>query len=595
MNNTGWIERNWRDTIFPIILLGCLILFSHFLFASDFGLIGDDAWRVVHPYRFPLTIKTVIPTLLKEFSIFLEGRPLGFFIPQLLVSVFRVFKSLPGIFYLGSSVLILNAALFYAIVFRLSRNRFLSFLSAVIFSVYPADTTQSFLTHIFHIQTALTFLLLAFLSYLHRQKWLAFVFAACVLLDYETPYWLFIVAPLLESDFVFNKTLRKKLLSHSALMVVLFAVYFVIRIFAGENRMDMLVGGSYQGLSFVDLPLNTVFVMAIGPFYSLFSFLAGPYDALRHLTITTLVGIGLSLSVFYVILSLFFQQPAQACRVRLTIVKGLVVSSDPSVIGALKLIRLAVIAFPFTYVMAIHLQGGPIVLGKTTSVHMTSAFPGALLVASLLYIFYYWLSKKGFRTWALLGMAGFLSIIFGYRLWIQQDYRLASLKFSRMAAQVLPQIQDVGPDTLVIVDARPLEDTTYYPAYGNTFVFFSMLNNIYALPPEFQPDLAILHGPSQVDQEFYFSEGNYYFDTQVFHPGRGAHRIEDGGVILITWDGEQFVRQYEESFYNDISLKPHGVPTLPDFQRTSVFDWYYYPELQDLSGPLEHPVIWNSE
>jgi hypothetical protein len=66
-------------------------------------------------------------------------------------------------------------------------------------------------------------------------------------------------------------------------------------------------------------------------------------------------------------------------------------------------------------------------------------------------------------------------------------------------------------------------------------------------------------------------------------------------VILITWDGEQFVRQYGESFYNDISLKPHGDPTLPDFQRTSVFDWYYYPELQDLSGPLEHPVIWNSE
>jgi hypothetical protein len=592
-----WIKRNWRNYFSPIILLAVIVLFSHFFFAADFGLFEDDAVRVVYPYLRPLTGKTIVPQLMHEFSVFYEGRPLGFFIPQLLVSIFRFFKSLPAIYYLGSSVIIFNAALFFTFVMRLTSNRLLSFIAALIFTLYPADTTHPFLLHIFHIQFGLMFLLLAFLSYLNHCTWLSYIFAVFVLLDYETPYWLFLIAPLLTSDFVLSKGLLKKLFKHALLLTFLFIIYMLLRVFSGESRVGEFVSGSYRDLSVIDLPFRTIFVMIIGPLYSLFSFLAGPYDALVHLTGTTIISVFLAFLFFYVLFARVFLLDLGQTQFHAIpfISSGFSISAPSQIINSIKVLVLGIVSFPLSYILGFHLHYYPVIAGKVSSVHMASAIPGALFIASLLYAGYFWLSKKGLKNWGLIILMTFFSMIVGYRIWIQQDIRLASLKFSRMVAQVLPQIQDVGPETLVLVDARSLEDTTYLPAYDNRFVFYTMLENIYELPAEFHPDLAIVHGYPRVDHPFFSIGPNIYYNNYILNNSSGPHLMKDGDVILFLWDGEKFVRQYDGELFDGISLKASGQPTLPDFKKTAVFNWYYDPSLSTLMGPLVHQSIWGQE
>ena len=106
-----------------------------------------------------------------------QGRPLGFFLPDLLSFIGDKLGGLPAITCSALLVVTLNTFLCY----RLLRVRVPvapAAVGAAVFCLFPADTTKILLTHDFQLQPSLTFALLAALAYAAGRRPLAYLLGA---------------------------------------------------------------------------------------------------------------------------------------------------------------------------------------------------------------------------------------------------------------------------------------------------------------------------------------------------------------------------------------------------------------------------------
>lgn len=593
--NISKIKQFFGSTLFHIFALVVIIFVSHFFLAKDFGIYEDDMAFVAHPF---ITEMTWQDFLVNRFSSWLAGRPVGEVIPAFLVLLFRPFNNLSLIYLAGSISIIINAVLFYFLVLRLSKIKTLAFIAAIIFTLFPADTTQLFLTHNLGLQYSITFLLIGFYLYLNNRKVLSYIFVCFLLLTYETPYWIFITAPLF-SYFLHAKVTKRQIIIHSIIMIAIFCLNTFIRLQIGEDRASQFISSSINNFSILSIPLKAINSMFLGPLFSLFAFIYGPLDAIVHLTLLTLVVMIVS---FLIILcfNFFTSSKHEAVEQKNIILEYKVFGNSISIESSdtqsqcIKMLILGIIAFPFSYLLSLHFYNHVINTGRMTSIHMAAAFPGALVVSAVLFLFFSYLKTKN-RLLAIVVISFFFSVLIGYRFWIQQDFKLARLKITRMTTQIIEQIQDTANDTIIIVDAHQLEDTTYIESYNNQFIIHSMMLDLYYYntPQRFFPKIILLNRPlGEVD--LFFEDGSFYYDF-YFRFDPEPYVLEDGNVIYIAWDGKRFVRQYGvlELPGGTIALREPGEDVLGQFEKTPVFDWFYRPELLDLEGPLSHDTLFN--
>ncbi|MDQ3810093.1 MAG: hypothetical protein M3336_07375, partial [Chloroflexota bacterium] len=170
-----------------------LVWLAQFHHLAEFGLYEDDYFFVAQAMGQDLSY---LAGRLIVFWTLPQGRPLGFFLPDLLSFVGDKLGGLPAIYSLGFGIVTANTFLCY----RLLRARVPALAAgagAAMFCLFPADTTKVLLTHDFQLQPALTFALLSAVAYAAGRRRTAYLVGSGALLAYESGFLALFALPLL--------------------------------------------------------------------------------------------------------------------------------------------------------------------------------------------------------------------------------------------------------------------------------------------------------------------------------------------------------------------------------------------------------------
>src|SRR5229473_6011877 len=258
-----WCSRH--ESTVAVALSATLVWLAQFHHFRDFGLYEDDYWFISQAMgKDPSYLLTRFET---AFTRLPQGRPLGFFLPDLLAFIGDKIGGLSAIYLLGFLIVTLNTCLCY----RLLRVRVpvaAAAVGAAVFCLFPADTTKILLTHDFQLQPSLTFALLASLAYAAGRKPLAYVLGAGALLSYESGYLALFALPLFVRPW--DRSTLRTLAKHAAVLISILLMVVLVRFAVGEGRATESAGGVTAILpmffgSLVLGPARSLAAMAYGP------------------------------------------------------------------------------------------------------------------------------------------------------------------------------------------------------------------------------------------------------------------------------------------------------------------------------------------
>ncbi len=371
-----------------LALLGSALLAwtAQFHHLADFGFYEDD-------YFFISNAMGQDPSyLLQRLRVFVtlpQGRPFGFFLPDLLSFVGDKLGGLIAIYLLGFVIVTLNTFLCYRLL-RVRVPAAAALFGAAMFCLFPADTTKILLTHDFQLQPALTFALLAAVAYAYDRKILAYIVAAGALLAYESGFLALFALPLLLRRW--DRSLVRELARHVLLLSSIVVLAVLARFVVGEVRATQSVG------SVADILPRLVGSLVLGPARSL---AATVYQPLRMVAVWDLEALALALFALIVFGALCW-------RVRYTVVRWREVLE----VGAAGLVMLVLgYALAFT-----HFPPNAIV-GRGTSVHLGATLGMAVLAAAVAWGL---LSVRPRVGAAILGV--YLALAVGYYVTIERDF-----------------------------------------------------------------------------------------------------------------------------------------------------------------------------
>ena len=432
------VSSPWYFTLAKQLTLAVVLWLTHFFHSSQFGLYEDD-WN-----RVPRIIGLDwhgIWTLLRAnlFTVSGQGRPLhGGFVFFFSYIGFR-FGQLPGIYVVAFFVLLTSTLLFQSFLNKVFRDERFAFLGALAFSIFPADTTQPFLTHALGLQSAIILLLIAFHLYLSGWKINSYLFIALILVNYETPYFVFAAAPLLVPRS------KYELLRHWAIMFVILVCIAVARTMSADARV------SHMGKK--DLMLGSLNIIS-GPLTSLSMYVYRPVTALIHLrgldaVVVTACAVGLA----GVLAALYLQKLRPGAEINAEISLEQTGSTDSRrqlMIGFLLLL----LAYPLTLTTA-----GIAVAGRGTRAHSAAILGASILCAWACSRILLRPSGRAGRRAAVIGIACFYALLVGFGLTVQHDYVLAWQEergFWTDLVALCPSLQD---GDVIFVEPTGLRDT----------------------------------------------------------------------------------------------------------------------------------------
>src|SRR5215471_5994583 len=227
-----------RETPIALGLIAALVWLAQFHHFQDFGLYEDDYWFISQAMgknwdylarRF-VTAFTTLP----------QGRPFGFFLPDLFSFLGDKLGGLAGIYLLGFLVVTLNTYLCY----RLLRTRVPiapAAFGAAVFCLSPADPTKILLTHDFQLQPSLTFALLSALAYTAGRKPLAYVISVGALLSYENGFLALFALPLFAAR-RWDRCLLREQIKHALILAAIVVGAVGVRYVFGESRATSSAG-----------------------------------------------------------------------------------------------------------------------------------------------------------------------------------------------------------------------------------------------------------------------------------------------------------------------------------------------------------------
>jgi hypothetical protein len=334
-----------------------------------------------------------------------------------------------GLYLLGFLVNAVNALLLTLILKRFT-GWWLAVFGALLFIVFPSDTTKPFLLHCSHVHASMTFLFAGLLLFFGggRGRLLSYPVAALSLVSYETAYLPFIVFPLFFLGSM-KDSVRKGLI-HLLLCGGTLAAVMLIRLRLSEARAESVLSDTHEAIRRIFSSLW------IGPLTDLRCF----KRALAH-TFSAHDLFGLVLVVL-LILSLFF----------------LYRDDPPKPEGAIKkerdllMVRLGLgglAAWSFSYALTLINYPPNQVAGRFTSTHTAAAFGVSCVLVAL----GGWLLTRGgiIKKVALPCAALLLFILCSYQLNIQKEYALAWRREYSFWRAVVALCPDIDPGTAILV------------------------------------------------------------------------------------------------------------------------------------------------
>jgi hypothetical protein len=504
--------RPWPgETAAVVALLALVSALTQFLHMRRFGLYEDDYFFVAQAMG---KDPSYLVDRLAVFARWTQGRPIGFFLPDLLSFVGDKLGGLTAIYALGFVVVVLNSSLFY-LVLRRRQTATVAILGGLGFLLFPADTTKTLLTHDFQLQPSLTFWLLAALAYLAGHRRLPYLVVAGSLLTYESPFVVFLGAPLLDTPW--SRRTWPALGWNALKLGVVFGLGVLVRLVAGEGRAI----GATSGV--LDLLPRMLGSMVIGPARSLLLFGYGPLRAVPTWSPdVVLLAVGLGLALFWVLRRL----PSEPLPPTL----GAMLRSPVGQLFVAGLVLL-VLAYPLAFTH----YPPTAVAGRSTSVHLAATLGGAALCAAL-----------GAWALALRGVgaalvAAYLALLGGYYLTIQRDFVLAWDEQRAFWGQVVACCSDLDDHSVIIVETSEPLGTPMVAA--NSWADPLVLPLLYRFPPDWPaPPRLFTLGPG--------------WTTRLQRDGAGWRwlvpgatwdehweRLVDGDLVVLRSENGRLVRQ----------------------------------------------------
>ena len=444
------VPTRLREAPIALVLSAVLVWTAQFHHFRDFGLYEDDYWFISQAMGKDLNY--LLGRLQTAFTVLPQGRPFGFFLPDLFSFVGDKLGGLAAIYLLGFLIVTLNTFLCY----RLLRVRVPvapAAVGAAVFCLFPADTTKILLTHDFQLQPSLTFALLASLAYAAERKPLAYVLGAGALLSYESGYLALFALPLFVRPW--NRSTLRTLAKHAAGLIGILVLVVLVRFAIGEGRATGSAGGV---TTLVPMLLGS---LVLGPARSLAAMVYGPFKAIpgwdtetRVVAVLALLGSGALLGLL------------SAPRARLSAPRRAVVQ-----VGAAGLAMLVVgYGFAFT-----HFPPNAIV-GRGTSVHLGATLGMSVIAAAVAWFL------LGFRPRiATVLIAGYLAIAVGYYVTIEHDFMRSWQLQRTFWQQVVACCSDLQDGTVLLYELNPADEPTFI--FTNSWADPLILAETFAFPP----------------------------------------------------------------------------------------------------------------
>jgi len=461
-------RQEWLD----LALLALIAWIARYLLSGHFGLYEDDLSRV--PNAITLSLRGMADYFLYMARVYYANRPLHDLLITFFSSLGWHLAGLHGAYLIGFLLWCLNIGLFYALLWRLA-GRGLALAGAMAYVVFSADTTQAYLTMALGGQPSLTLLLAAFHAYLSHKAWVSYLLLwVLILFAYETPFLVFLAAPLLEE----RETIRDGLVAFGKNALIL----------AGLMLSSFLLrygqGGSVSfELGYAAALKTALLHMIQGPLVSLGTYALRPLQMLQSLDWQGVAVIGL---VFGISLFLWLRVPEQEApafgrllgRLRSREAFSLL---TPRTRQLLRLILaglvMLVAAYPITFTTS-----ALAISGRATRGHMAATPGAALILACLILLFLGWLTAPGWRKWANLFLALEIAMMAGFGLVIQRDYVQAWQDQRDFWTPLLPLIDDARPGDVVLVTPENLPKTEQIG--GVSWNVNRTLDNLFEFPAD---------------------------------------------------------------------------------------------------------------
>jgi hypothetical protein len=440
----------YRETPLALALSALLVWTAQFHHFRDFGLYEDDYWFISQAMG--KNFDYLLGRLHTAFTAMPQGRPFGFFLPDLFSFVGDKLGGLAAIYLLGFAIVTLNTFLCYRLL-RVRVPHAPAAVGAAVFCLFPADTTKILLTHDFQLQPSLTFALLASLAYAAGRKPLAYLLGAGALLSYESGYLALFALPLFVRRW--DRSTPRTLATHAAVLIGILIAVVLTRFAVGEGRATESAGGA---TALVPMLLGS---LVLGPARSLAAMFYGPLKAIpgwdtetKILAVLTLLGAG-------VLLGLLSARRAGIATPRRDILQ----------VGAAGLVMLVVgYGFAFT-----HFPPNAIV-GRGTSVHL-----GATLGMSVIGAAVAWLLLDIRPRVAVALIACYLAAAVGYYVTIERDFMRSWQLQRAFWQQVVVCCSDLQDGTVLLYELNPSDEPTFI--FTNSWADPLILGETLAFPP----------------------------------------------------------------------------------------------------------------
>ena len=460
-------KRLWglKSKSVKLVLIFCcfalLIGFSHFFYHRDFGLYEDDYAYIgqILSYSPGELVKLVIQTHLS----FMQGRPLH---PSLIyIFSFLGYRlaGIDGMYWIGWLIISVNALLLYLLLKRVINEELFGITGTLAFCLFPADTTQAFLTHALGIQPALTFFLLASHAYFSKKLIWAYLGALGILLCYETMYPVFWAIPFLyalssvypQAHNVHKTASRmfRGVLWHSFIMGVILCGMVLLRKYLGEDRVSNLVLESV-----VKTAINR---LQIGPTTGLHTFIQRPIEAFQTLDIVRLIVLLIPFMAFVAILMRAVQRVQtppnrEAFLSRLAGLYG---------IGMV----MVCLAYPLTLTVP-----ASIIDGRGSRVHFAAVVGAALLVSCLCLTGQIWLryvqytpfSVKVSRQLFSVSLSIVFALLVSFAVDVQHDYQKSWWYQQAYWTDLVRLCPDLEDGTLILVPKSGIRNALQIRAHS---------------------------------------------------------------------------------------------------------------------------------
>jgi len=578
-----------QKSIQILIPLAITTWITHFFYHTEFGLYEDDWYRIAPALSMTFSdLGNLIIHNLTNLGAS-QGRPLH---PILIFCLSSIAYKLGGLsiaYWFGAIILTTNSFLFYILLRRLFQNHGFAILGALAFCLFPADTTQPFLTHSLGIQTSLTLLLIAFHCYISQKKYIAYATIFLALMCYETVFPIFLVAPFLQQKW--SKNLLKKMVPHLCIMGIIVVAIVILRRFFGEG--DITKRNPYVFLFFFTNSL-------IGPITVIGTFLVRPLTALISLSKESW---GLLLACFGGLAWLLDREKLSnlASRTRGSLGNEVVeltpraawlskIPEDfrdltkPILLGLMML----VLAYPFTLTTM-----GISVSGRGTRVHAAAVLGASILFASLGTMIIRLGKNYGRQRLIILVMAGYLTCLLGFGLTVQQDYRMSWQHQRAFWSEAIALMPDITNETVIFLEPTGLRDTrqllflrkdiTGVPdtrQIKSLDFLYLVLPLIYQFPQQWQYPPRIYRLPKNWQESILTADSHLQTtsteeDWSVLVEGVPRRRIKSSNVIFLETSNGKLTRRSKPLFLGDkvFKLKEQSATGLPLFPTTPIYNY----------------------